>query len=97
MPSRYCLVLFTFTDDKHCWATLADLSLCCYGTQVRHWHITFVAPENKLLLQAAMWNQTVWPVMPRKQQEKEQPSNEALITELWDQLVSTQALVVSTL
>ena len=44
-----------------------------------------------------MWNQTVWPVMPRKQQEKEQPSNEALITELWDQLVSTQALVVSTL
>ncbi len=35
-----------------------------------------------------MWNQTVWPVIPRKQQEKQQPSNEALITELWDQLVS---------
>ncbi|DBA76192.1 hypothetical protein WJX77_003854 [Trebouxia sp. C0004] len=36
--------------------------------------------------QAAMWNQTVWPVVPRKQQEKEQPSNEVLITELWHQL-----------
>ncbi len=44
-----------------------------------------------------MWNQTVWPVIPRKQQEKEQPSNEALITELWNQLVSIYALFVSML
>ncbi len=44
-----------------------------------------------------MWKQTVWPVIPRKQQEKEQPSNEALITELWDQLVSIYALFVSML
>lgn len=53
--------------------------------------------KKTLLLQAAMWNQTVWPVVPRKQQEKVQPSNEALITELWDQLVSIYALFVSML
>ena len=49
------------------------------------------------LLQAAMWNQTVWPLVPRKQQEKDQPSkqDEALITQLWDQLVRCQDLCTS--
>ena len=99
MPSRYCLVLVSYFLTTNIARPHQQISsLCCYSIKVRHWHIKFVAPsENMLLLQAAMWNQTVWPVIPRKQQEKEQPSNEALITELWDQLVSIYALFLSML
>ena len=42
-----------------------------------------------------MWNQTVWPLIPCKQQEKDQPSkhDDALITLLWDHLVSCRPLL----
>ena len=48
-------------------------------------------------VQAAMWTKTVWPLLSRRQQEKEQPSSDALITLLWDQLVSFSSLCTSLL